>query len=65
MIADEGAAVHVAKATQALAGSLKTNPLLDAWIKIAPDGKVTVFTGKVEPAPARTALLQVAAEEPT
>nr|WP_057924217.1 molybdopterin cofactor-binding domain-containing protein [Burkholderia ambifaria] len=64
VIADEGAAVHVAKATETLAGSLKTNPLLDAWIKIAPDGKVTVFTGKVELGTGvRTALLQVAAEE--
>jgi nicotinate dehydrogenase subunit B len=64
IIADEGAAVHVAKETQALAGSLKTNPLLDAWIKITPQGKVTVFTGKVELGTGvRTALLQVAAEE--
>ncbi len=64
VIADEGAAVHVAKETQALAGSLKTNPLLDAWIKIAPSGQVTVFTGKVELGTGvRTALLQVAAEE--
>ncbi|MBP0588148.1 xanthine dehydrogenase family protein molybdopterin-binding subunit [Paraburkholderia sp. LEh10] len=64
VIADEGAAVHVGKGTQALAGSLKTNPLLDAWIKITPEGKVTVFTGKVELGTGvRTALLQVAAEE--
>ncbi|WP_205189713.1 molybdopterin cofactor-binding domain-containing protein, partial [Burkholderia sp. LMG 13014] len=64
VIADEGAAVHVAKATETLAGSLKTNPLLDAWIKITPEGKVTVFTGKVELGTGvRTALLQVAAEE--
>ncbi|POM14960.1 Nicotinate dehydrogenase subunit B [Burkholderia cepacia] len=64
VIADEGAAVHVAKATETLAGSLKTNPLLDAWIKITPDGQVTVFTGKVELGTGvRTALLQVAAEE--
>ncbi|EIN02769.1 aldehyde oxidase and xanthine dehydrogenase, molybdopterin binding protein [Paraburkholderia hospita] len=64
VIADEGAAVHVAKETQALAGSLKTNPFLDAWIKITPAGKVTVFTGKVELGTGvRTALLQVAAEE--
>ncbi|QBR02005.1 xanthine dehydrogenase family protein molybdopterin-binding subunit [Paraburkholderia pallida] len=64
VIADEGAAVHVAKATETLAGSLKTNPLLDAWIKITPAGKVTVFTGKVELGTGvRTALLQVAAEE--
>lgn len=64
VIADEGAAVHIGKATQALAGSLKTNPFLDAWIKISPEGKVTVFTGKVELGTGvRTALLQVAAEE--
>jgi nicotinate dehydrogenase subunit B len=63
-IADEGAVVHIGKETEALAGSLKTNPLLDAWIKIAPEGKVTVFTGKVELGTGvRTALLQVAAEE--
>ncbi|MFP3610417.1 molybdopterin cofactor-binding domain-containing protein [Paraburkholderia sp. SIMBA_050] len=64
VIADEGAAVHIAKATEKLAGSLKTNPYLDAWIKIDPTGKVTVYTGKVELGTGvRTALLQVAAEE--
>jgi nicotinate dehydrogenase subunit B len=64
VIADEGAAVHIAKATQTLAGSLKTNPFLDAWIKIDPAGKVTVYTGKVELGTGvRTALLQIAAEE--
>jgi nicotinate dehydrogenase subunit B len=64
VIADEGAAVHIGKATQTLAGSLKTNPYLDAWIKIDPAGKVTVYTGKVELGTGvRTALLQVAAEE--
>ena len=64
VIADEGAAVHVAKATELLAGSLKTNPFLDAWIKIDPAGKVTVYTGKVELGTGvRTALLQIAAEE--
>jgi CO/xanthine dehydrogenase Mo-binding subunit len=51
-------------ANKNLAGSLKTNPMLDAWIKIAPDGKVTVFTGKVELGTGvRTALLQIAAEQ--
>lgn len=51
-------------ANKALAGSLKTNPMLDAWIKIAADGKVTVFTGKVELGTGvRTALLQIAAEQ--
>jgi nicotinate dehydrogenase subunit B len=64
VIADEGAAVHIGKATQALAGSLKTNPYLDSWIKIDQAGKVTVYTGKVELGTGvRTALLQIAAEE--
>ncbi|MGF6773772.1 nicotinate dehydrogenase subunit B [Paraburkholderia sp. GAS199] len=64
VIADEGAAVHIGKATQALGGSLKTNPYLDSWIRIDRAGKVTVYTGKVELGTGvRTALLQVAAEE--
>ncbi|MEG3159405.1 molybdopterin cofactor-binding domain-containing protein [Sphingomonas sp. LB2R24] len=47
-----------------LPGSLKSNPLLDSWIRLAPDGHVTVFSGKVELGQGiRTALLQVAAEE--
>ncbi|MBC8729732.1 xanthine dehydrogenase family protein molybdopterin-binding subunit [Paraburkholderia sp. UCT2] len=47
-----------------LPGSLKSTPLLDAWIKVAPDGHVSVFTGKAELGTGiRTALLQVAAEE--
>jgi CO/xanthine dehydrogenase Mo-binding subunit len=51
-------------ADKTLAGSLKTNPMLDAWIRIADDGKVTVFTGKVELGTGvRTALLQIAAEQ--
>jgi len=45
-------------------GDLKSQPLLDAWIKIAADGKVTVFTGKVELGQGvKTAILQLAAEE--
>ena len=47
-----------------LPGSLKSTPELDAWIKIAPDGRVTIFSGKVELGQGiRTALLQVGAEE--
>ncbi|MGF6963794.1 nicotinate dehydrogenase subunit B [Paraburkholderia sp. WC7.3g] len=47
-----------------LPGSLKTTPLLDAWIKVTPDGHVSVCTGKAELGTGiRTALLQVAAEE--
>ncbi|RDK08193.1 xanthine dehydrogenase family protein molybdopterin-binding subunit [Cupriavidus lacunae] len=64
VLADEGAAVRVARDFEKLAGSLKTNPYLDAWIKVAPDNRVTVCTGKVELGTGvRTALLQVAAEE--
>ncbi|WP_343729286.1 molybdopterin cofactor-binding domain-containing protein [Duganella sp.] len=51
-------------ANKDLAGSLQRTPMLDAWIRIAPDGQVTVFTGKVELGTGvRTALLQVAAEQ--
>jgi len=47
-----------------LPGSLKSTPELDAWIRIAPDGGTTVFSGKAELGQGiRTALLQVAAEE--
>lgn len=47
-----------------LPGSLKNNPVLDAWMRIAPDGHVTVCSGKAELGQGiRTALLQVAAEE--
>lgn len=47
-----------------LPGSLAKNPLLDAWIRIDADGKVTAFTGKAELGQGiRTALLQVVAEE--
>lgn len=64
VLADEGAAIHVAKGLDKLPGSLKTNPYLDAWIRVAPDNGITVHTGKVELGTGiRTALLQVAAEE--
>ena len=47
-----------------LAGSLKTTPWLDSWIRIDADGRITVFTGKAELGQGiRTALIQVAAEE--
>src|ERR1700704_3809441 len=50
-------------ATPPLPGSLKTSPMLDAWIRIDADG-ITVFTGKAELGQGiKTALLQVAAEE--
>ncbi|MBV9890649.1 MAG: xanthine dehydrogenase family protein molybdopterin-binding subunit [Rhizobacter sp.] len=47
-----------------LPGSLKTQPMLDGWIRVAPDGTITVFTGKAELGQGiKTALVQVAAEE--
>ncbi len=46
-----------------LPGSLQTTPMLDAWIRVAPDGRITVFTGKAELGQGlKTALLQIAAE---
>jgi CO/xanthine dehydrogenase Mo-binding subunit len=47
-----------------LPGSLDRNRMLDAWIRIRPDGNATVFTGKVELGQGiLTALAQIAAEE--
>jgi nicotinate dehydrogenase subunit B len=47
-----------------LPGSLNNNRMLDAWIRINPDGTATVFTGKVELGQGIiTALAQIAAEE--
>src|SRR5438067_2279663 len=45
-------------------GSLEKSPMLDAWIRIDPDGKITIFTGKAELGQGiKTALVQLAAEE--
>src|SRR5215831_16225480 len=45
-------------------GSLKSAPLLDSWIGIDADGRVTVFTGKCEFGQGiKTALRQIAAEQ--
>ena len=47
-----------------LPGSLSTQPQLDAWIRIAPNGHATVFTGKVELGQGiKTALMQLAIDE--
>ena len=47
-----------------LPGSLATTPQLGAWVKVATDGAVTVFTGKAELGQGtRTAFLQIAAEQ--
>ena len=47
-----------------LPGSLKKTPMLDAWIRIADDGSITVFTGKAELGQGiGTALQQIVAEQ--
>lgn len=47
-----------------LPGSLANEPHLSSWVRIAPDGAVTVFTGKAELGQGiRTVLLQIAAEQ--
>jgi CO/xanthine dehydrogenase Mo-binding subunit len=47
-----------------LPGSLKQTPLLDAWIRVGPDGAITAFTGKAELGQGlKTALIQVVAEQ--
>ncbi|CCD40052.1 Isoquinoline 1-oxidoreductase beta subunit [Candidatus Paraburkholderia kirkii UZHbot1] len=47
-----------------LPGSLKNTPMLDAWIKVGADGRVSTCTGKAELGTGvRTALLQLVAEE--
>lgn len=47
-----------------LPGDLSKFPALDSWIRIAPDGRATVFTGKAELGQGiRTALIQLAADE--
>jgi nicotinate dehydrogenase subunit B len=54
----------VLPAEPGLPGDLENAPMLDAWLHIYPDGKVTIFTGKVELGQgALTALAQIAAEE--
>jgi CO/xanthine dehydrogenase Mo-binding subunit len=47
-----------------LPGSLKSDPMLNSWIRIDADGTITVFTGKAELGQGlKTALIQLAAEE--
>jgi CO/xanthine dehydrogenase Mo-binding subunit len=47
-----------------LPGSLNTNRRLDSWIAIEPNGRVTIFTGKIELGQGiGTALAQIAADE--
>lgn len=47
-----------------LPGSLEKFPMLDSWIAVGADNKITVFTGKAELGQGiKTALIQCAAEE--
>src|SRR5262245_14577913 len=49
---------------ESLPGSLNNNRLLDAWLRVDPNGNVTLFTGKVELGQGiATALAQIAADE--
>jgi nicotinate dehydrogenase subunit B len=53
-----------APAAVRLPGSLNTNRMLDGWLRINPNGTVTIFTGKVELGQGiLTALSQMAADE--
>jgi nicotinate dehydrogenase subunit B len=47
-----------------LPGSLNNNRMLNAWLRIDPDGSVTIFSGKIELGQGiGTALAQIAADE--
>ena len=47
-----------------LPGDLRTQPRLDAWIRVGADGRITIFTGKAELGQGlKTAILQIAADE--
>ena len=49
---------------QELPGGLRRHPAVNAWLEILPDGRLRVFTGKIELGQGiRTAVAQMAAEE--
>ena len=49
---------------QKLPGALERTPMLDAWIGVGADGRITVFTGKAELGQGiKTAILQIAADQ--
>jgi len=49
---------------QKLPGALDKEPLLDAWLRVAADGRISVFTGKAELGQGiKTAILQIAADQ--
>ena len=52
------------EAAAKLPGNLASTPMLDAWIRIDADGRITVHTGKAELGTGiRTAFIQIAAEQ--
>ncbi|MBV6303753.1 molybdopterin-dependent oxidoreductase [Candidimonas humi] len=60
----EDAAPVAAHGSVKLPGNLRSTPLLDSWIRIDEQGKITVYTGKAELGTGiRTAFIQIAAEE--
>jgi CO/xanthine dehydrogenase Mo-binding subunit len=62
--ADETGATRSPAKEAALPGSLAKTPVLDAWIRVDGDGRVTAFTGKAELGQGmRTAMIQLAAEQ--
>jgi nicotinate dehydrogenase subunit B len=64
LISDRHSGAGPAVIAPNLPGSLKSHPCLDGWIRIAADGRATVFTGKAELGQGiQSALWQVAAEE--
>ena len=63
-LAPELALGQGAAAPARLPGSLNNNRLLSSWLRINPNGTVTVFTGKIELGQGiATALAQIAADE--
>jgi nicotinate dehydrogenase subunit B len=62
--ADETGATPSPAKEAALPGSLAKTPVLDAWIRVDEDGRITAFTGKAELGQGmRTAVIQLAAEQ--
>src|SRR5437667_128055 len=54
----------IAQEPARLPGSLQNNRRLDAWLAIEPNGRATIFTGKIELGQGiGTALSQIAADE--
>ena len=55
---------HPSPLVQELPGSLKSNPHINSWLEVLANGRIRIFTGKLELGQGiRTAIAQVAAEE--